>query len=259
MDRHARRLTFDRDPDRYQRVRPVFPDRLFDALFERLPPHPRMVEVGPGTGQATQALLERGAEVTAVEIGPRLASYVRARFSSDALTVVNAAFERADLPPAAWDAVFSANAYHWIDEQHRIARPAALLVGGGIFATMDFIQYESPTDRGLFDRIKPIFDSFGVGPPEPELPEFSEARPIVLPELQSSSEFTNTETIRLRADMTLSVPELRDLLNTNSNVQALPREPRMSLIRHVLNVVEAEFGGEVTVPTAAVLVTADRR
>ena len=133
-------------------------------------------------------------------------------------------------------------------------------MGGGVFATMDFIQYESPTDRGLFDRINPIFDSFGVGPPDaPELPAFSETRPLVFPELQASSEFTNIETVRLRADMTWRAPELEEMLNTNSNLQALPGEPQQTLIHRVLDVVEAEFGGELTVPTAAVLVTATRR
>ena len=49
------------------------------------------------------------------------------------------------------------------------------------------------------------------------------------------------------------------MLNTNSNLQALPRASRLTLIRRVLDVVEVEFGGEVTVPMAAVLVTANRR
>jgi 16S rRNA (adenine1518-N6/adenine1519-N6)-dimethyltransferase len=41
----------------------------------------RILEIGPGLGILTSALLERGAQVTAVEIDPRLVSHLRTRFA----------------------------------------------------------------------------------------------------------------------------------------------------------------------------------
>ena len=58
---------------RYDRARPGYPDAVFEDLFARLPARPTIVEVGPGTGQATRQLLARGARVTAVELGPAMA------------------------------------------------------------------------------------------------------------------------------------------------------------------------------------------
>lgn len=43
----------------------------------------KVLEIGPGFGALTGALLERGARVTAVEIDRRLASFLKRRFSSE--------------------------------------------------------------------------------------------------------------------------------------------------------------------------------
>lgn len=61
----------------------------------------RILEIGPGLGILTGALLDRGAEVTAVEVDPRLASHLRNRFaapSAGRLRLVEADF--LDLPVA---------------------------------------------------------------------------------------------------------------------------------------------------------------
>jgi hypothetical protein len=47
------RLSFDRVAASYDDIRPHYPAELFDLLFSYLPDRPKIVEVGPGTGQAT--------------------------------------------------------------------------------------------------------------------------------------------------------------------------------------------------------------
>jgi 16S rRNA (adenine1518-N6/adenine1519-N6)-dimethyltransferase len=48
------------------------------------PPGRRILEIGPGLGVLTGALLERGAKVTAVEVDERLAAHLRRRFAAPA-------------------------------------------------------------------------------------------------------------------------------------------------------------------------------
>lgn len=56
-------------------------------------PHDRVLEVGPGWGALTEALLAAGAAVTAVEVDPRLARALRDHFSgNDRLRVENDEF-----------------------------------------------------------------------------------------------------------------------------------------------------------------------
>ncbi|MSQ59804.1 MAG: 16S rRNA (adenine(1518)-N(6)/adenine(1519)-N(6))-dimethyltransferase RsmA [Betaproteobacteria bacterium] len=59
--------------------------RIADAIGPR--PGETIVEVGPGTGVLTQALLERGAVVQAVEIDRDLAARLRERFANRPLTL----------------------------------------------------------------------------------------------------------------------------------------------------------------------------
>ena len=102
------RLSFDEAAETYDEVRPSYPADLFDALFDLLPSEPEIVEVGPGTGQATKDLLARGASVHAIEIGPAMAAKLRSNLPTDRLGVRVGDFEEVNIPTASADAVFSA-------------------------------------------------------------------------------------------------------------------------------------------------------
>ena len=62
MERERLRATFDEAAELYDRARPGYPERLYDDLFalSGLSPGDRVVEIGPGTGQATAPMLKRG-------------------------------------------------------------------------------------------------------------------------------------------------------------------------------------------------------
>ena len=102
-----RRLSFNEAPEIYDEIRPSYPADLFDVLFAMLPSAPMIVEVGPGTGQATKDLLARGASVHAVEIGPATAARLRKNCPSARLRVSVGDFEQIELPRSGADAVFS--------------------------------------------------------------------------------------------------------------------------------------------------------
>ena len=71
--REVLRATFDQDAEAYDRSRPVAPDDVFDEALRlaSLAPGSMVVEIGPGTGQATRQLAARGLQVVAVELGDR--------------------------------------------------------------------------------------------------------------------------------------------------------------------------------------------
>src|SRR6059058_4291683 len=108
----AWRVGFDEVAELYDKVRPGYPDELFDELAAALPPSPVVVEVGPGTGQATRGLVARGASVTAVELGPHLAAVLARNLPT--VEVVIGPFENVDLAPGSLDAVVAASSYHWV-------------------------------------------------------------------------------------------------------------------------------------------------
>jgi 16S rRNA A1518/A1519 N6-dimethyltransferase RsmA/KsgA/DIM1 with predicted DNA glycosylase/AP lyase activity len=66
VSREKLRQTFGEDAELYDRVRPTYPAQLYDDLSKHLVDSRRVLEIGPGTGQATGPMVERGWDVTAV-------------------------------------------------------------------------------------------------------------------------------------------------------------------------------------------------
>ena len=64
------RKTFDLIPERFDQYRPRYCPELFQELTSacRLAPDKRVLEIGPGTGQATEPVLQTGCEYTALKI-----------------------------------------------------------------------------------------------------------------------------------------------------------------------------------------------
>lgn len=79
MHRGDLRAIFNEDAELYDRARPGYPPSLIRDLGQLagIGPDSRVVEIGPGTGQATAALTALGASVTAVELGAALAAVLR--------------------------------------------------------------------------------------------------------------------------------------------------------------------------------------
>lgn len=132
------RLAFGRIADLYDRARPSYPARAIDALLQYggLGPGSRIVEVGAGTGKATELLAERGLEVTAVEPSAEMAAVARAKLSGRVgVRIVESAFEAWE-PDGRFDAVVSVQAWHWIEPDVRYVRARDALAPGAMLAAM---------------------------------------------------------------------------------------------------------------------------
>ena len=250
------RGTFDEVADLYDRVRPTYPPELFDALFSRLGPAPVVLEVGPGTGQATRALLARGARVTAVEPGANLRRRLRENLPDEALEVVGATFEEAVLAPRSFDALVSATAYHWVDAPARTEKPARVLRPGGWIAVIDLIQVDAPSDRGFFARVQDVYRRHESAENQYHAPSPEEARNPVFEELASSPLYGEPVVVRCRWDQTYSSDNYADLMRSYSVVRVKPAPAREALIGEVCALIDAEFGGEVTRPLVAAMTLA---
>lgn len=80
MDPLALCATFDEDAATYDRWRPRYVPELFAAVFQYAGPPGKALEMGLGTGQATEPFLQAGWQVTGVERGERLAAFAWEKF-----------------------------------------------------------------------------------------------------------------------------------------------------------------------------------
>jgi SAM-dependent methyltransferase len=257
-DPRERRESFDEVPDIYHRIRPGYPGALFDDLFDLLPERPLVLEVGPGTGQATRDLLAGGATVRAVEIGPALAEKLRQLLPASQLTVTVGDFEHVPTDEASYDCVFSATAYHWIEPGAQRDRPAALLKPGGVVAIVDLIQVDSPNDRGFFAAAQPIYARYGEGHTGPPAPRRDEVDPPMRSALRHDGRFTDLEVRRYDWDQTYSASEYRQLMLSYSGTQSMEPAPRQGLLDDMEEFVREQFADRVTRPLVVTLTTATR-
>ncbi len=263
MDRTGRlndpRLSFNAAVAVYDEIRPSYPAGMFDALFALLPAQPDIVEVGPGTGQATRGLLARGAVVHAIEIGPAMAAKLRAKLPPDRLDVSVGDFEEVDIAAESADAVFSATAYHWISSNARLDRPAAILRPGGVVAVVDLVQVSSPADRGFFAAAQPIYERYGQGHSGPPAPERDDVEPAIRVALTGDPRFGDVAVRRYDWDQTYSAADYRKLMLSYSGTQMMDGRDRVGLLDDIEAFINEHFDGFLTRPLVVTLTTATLR
>lgn len=135
------RKAFDSAADTYDAAAPVqraVAKRLAQKIAALpLPPRPRILEIGCGTGFLTQALRERlpGADWLVTDLSPRMLEACRARIGADGTEFRIMDGERPDLEPAGFDLVCSSLAVQWFTELGpALERLTALLAPGGWLA-----------------------------------------------------------------------------------------------------------------------------
>lgn len=132
-----RRLVFGDVADLYDRHRPTYPPGLVDDLIAGadIPAGGRVLEVGAGTGKATELFAARGVAVLAIEPSAGMAGIARRKFAGDPnVTVVECDFERWDPAGERFGLLYSAQAWHWIDPEARYALARRALRPGGLLA-----------------------------------------------------------------------------------------------------------------------------
>ena len=242
----ALRLTFDAEAERYARARPGYPAEAFADLATaiELGPGSRVLEIGPGTGQATRDLARTGATITAVEIGAQLAARARlelAEFRN--VEVVPASFEEWHLPSERFDVVFAATSWHWVDPEVRVVKAAKALRPGGVLATLSTHHVAGGSSaffaaaQGCYERWDPATERGLV------LPQASEIGPD--PEPLPGELFGAPTFHRYEREVGYSTGEYLDLLMTYSGHIQLSEAQREGLSGCLGDLIEAEYGGRV--------------
>ena len=256
---------FDGVAEIYDRARPSYPERLYSDLFhyiggDREDPKPlATVEIGPGTGQATGALLKRGATVAAIEPGPQLAAFLRAKFPNEPrLVVINERFEDAPLPEGIADLVLAATSFHWLDRGVRYEKTLATLRPGGVLAIIHGHQIASDADRGYFAASQPIYDRYFRGDEHYEPPN-EEVTPSEVGEIIDTGAFEQVELFRYRFDQRYTTSEYADLVRSYSGTRQMPERSREPFIADLSSFIDAEFDGYVVRPMVLTLLLARKK
>jgi len=241
------RAIFDEDPELYDRVRPGYPEAMFDdlAALTGLGPGARVLELGCGTGQATLPLARRGCAITAVELGPGLAAVARRKLAAfPAVEVVEAAFESWPLPPEPFDLVLAATSFHWIDPAVRAVKAAAALRPGGALAVVSTHHVAGGTEE-FFALVQPCYERWMPGtPPGLRLQPAADV-PGDEDELMRSGVFARAVSRRYEWELGHTTQEYLDLLRSYSSHRALTPDARDGLFACITRLMDGRFGGRI--------------
>ncbi len=227
--RERLRATFDSAAALYHEARPDYPGELLDALvaIAALEPGAGLLEIGCGTGKATIPLARRGFAITAVELGASLAGQARRNLAGFPLvTVVNADIESWRPEPAAFDLVYAATAWHWIDPDVRYCKAWELLKPGGHLAFWESIHVVPADGDPFFRDIQDVYDEIGDGLPGGWEYSTAQTLPDVRAEIEATGLFTDVHVRRFGWEISYTAPEYLRLLDTFSGHIAMAQWQR---------------------------------
>jgi SAM-dependent methyltransferase len=268
FDDKQRRALFSAGAQAYGDGRPGYPPEVFEHLRAScgLGPGCRVLEIGPGTGQASGPLLDSGASVFAVEVGEELGRRLRAKYESRDLEVRLDEFETVDLPSEAFDLVAAATSFHWVPPQLGLDRVARVLRPGGSVAL--WWNHFGDTDRvdPFRDAVQPLLRRDA-----PQLADSSAsggagigAHPYALDvrarteEINGNSRFGPVEHVLTPWTATQTTEQVRLFLSSFSQWMALENTVRTDLLGAILGLVDDAFGGIVHRPFLTAVYTAQR-
>jgi SAM-dependent methyltransferase len=253
---------FDRAAAGYE-ARPGYPDWVFALLRERcgLGPGTRVLEVGPGTGQATLPILDCGAEITAVEPGAALSERLVERTPGRAIEVVVSQFESVELPEATFDLIAAGTAFHWIDISVGVERCARYLRDDGWLALWWTIWGDPDRPDPFHEALRPILESKAPQLLNDDAGTRAYMRDVAAraSEFERSAAFDAVQEDTLRWEGEHDPPALRAMFATFAGWIALPEPVRTDLLDDVEHVAQEDFGGVVRRPYRTVLYTTPRR
>ncbi|MFF5173398.1 class I SAM-dependent methyltransferase [Micromonospora sp. NPDC000089] len=234
--------------DSYSTARPGYPADLAQAILTYHGRRPELlVEVGAGTGLATELLVGLAARTTCVEPDARMAEVLAARFPQ--IDVVVSPFERWAPPAAGVPVLACAMAWHWLDPagRNRLAHDA-LAPGGTLAVFAHRYDYVDPAQSAA---IRAAIES--VDP----------ARHVDAPEdwfhvdVRGSGLFADVRSLAFRRAVPLSTAAYQRLMATFSPQLRRPGELR-ERVQEAIGATVDGFGGTVTLDLRTTLVLARR-
>jgi len=223
----VQRLVFGEVAEAYQRARPTYPSELFDAIVEiaGLERGDPMLEIGAGTGKATQSFVERGLRVSAAEPSLGMAAVLRQRFPEVAIHACG--FEEVVAEPSSFALVAAAQSWHWVDAVVGPVKAAELLRRGGWIALL----WNRPELGGSVwhDEIQPIYERVTPSMTHAIIKLRAGNTERAAVQLGRSGRFGPCVTREFPWSATYTTAEYIELLGTYSDHRILPEEQRAEL------------------------------
>ncbi|MFV1991601.1 MAG: class I SAM-dependent methyltransferase [Acidimicrobiales bacterium] len=241
--------------DLYDRARPRYPDAVIARIVETSGvDHPKVLDVGCGTGIATVQLLAAGADVVGLEPDEQMLEVARQRTGS-AATFRSGRFADVAATDGEFDVVTAAQAWHWVDPESALPTAHRILATGGVLAPFWNVRAEQDDSVslaliGLYREVMADLADAFMAPQGGRRIESEEA-------LRESALFTEPVVERFAWRRTCTTSQYQDLMATHSVYQLLSPERRGLLLAGAADILESA-GGSFTFGYETILLLSHR-
>ena len=120
-----------------------------------------VLELGPGTGQATDRILNTGCDYNAIELGENLYAMMKKKYGCyPNFSIVNGDVITYDFGDQKFDMIYSAATIQWIPEEVAFCKTFELLKPGGVLAMMlTRGDYRTPNEE-LYQKIQQVYSRY---------------------------------------------------------------------------------------------------
>jgi ubiquinone/menaquinone biosynthesis C-methylase UbiE len=240
-DREYLRTTFNKSAEWYDQIRPGYPEVLFDDVIRLsgIPAGGQILEIGCGTGKATEMFAARGYKMLCLDIGIDLAAVAARKFcESNNVQIAVSSFEQWNPEGRLFDLVIAATSFHWIDPAIASAKSAAVLKPNGSLAV--FWNRSIRHDDGFFLRVQDVYRAHA-----PSMASADAYAKQYYGE-PASLEFFEAPVVRsYRWAAEYSAKEYISLLGTYSDHINLSEGERSNLFSAIEDLINREYGGKV--------------
>lgn len=157
------RKVFDTIPDQFDKYRPRYSAELLRDLIEyaEIGPGKTVLELGPGTGQATDPILNTGCDYHAIELGEYLTEMMKRKYGMYSnFNIMNDDFITHNFGSRKFDIIYSAATIQWIPEDIAFSKTFSLLKAGGTLAMMLIKgDYKTPNEE-LYNKIQQVYSKY---------------------------------------------------------------------------------------------------
>jgi ubiquinone/menaquinone biosynthesis C-methylase UbiE len=160
MNRKEESEMFNQMADYYDRFRPDYPEETIQTILStaNLSSDSRVLEIGAGSGKATAQFADYDIEMLCIDPGEDLVQAGNKKFVNKNIRFVASRFEDYSLPLEYYDAIISAQAFHWIPQPQGYEKCASILKKDGYL--LPFWNIEILNDTLFDNELQKILEKY---------------------------------------------------------------------------------------------------
>ena len=245
MDWEEESKRFDEAADYYDKYRPSYPKELIEKIISHsnLMDNAKILEVGSGSGKATELFLNKGYSLTCIEPGKNLVAIGEKKFKNmNQVRFVTTRLEDWEVEVDTYDLAISAQAFHWVSKPIGYIKCANALKNN-MYLALFWNRYFNDGSK-INSKLAKLCKEYGVLAMDTE--DDIEKRIInVTEEIKDSNLFKSPTVYRFPWTINNTLEEFMNFLKTGNGYLGLDTSDKKEL-NYKLESIYDKAGGTIT-------------